>query len=76
MKSKYVNGTINKDIYIHTDKDTEHRVDVLEDEMLTKQDKLIAGENITISEDNVISATASIDPSMITTEVNAESTDE
>jgi len=75
MKSKYINGTINKDIYIHTDANTEHRIDVLEEEIQTKQDKLTAGENITI-ENNVISATASIDPSMITTEVNAQSTDE
>ena len=76
MKSKYINGTINKDIYIHTDSNTEHRVDELEKEIVLKQDKLIAGENITISANNVISATASIDPSMITTEVNAQSTDE
>lgn len=56
MKSKYVNGTINKDIYIHTDSNTEHRVDELEKEIVLKQDKLTAGENITISEDNVISS--------------------
>lgn len=56
MKSKYVNGTINKDIYIHNDSNTEHRIDELEKEIVLKQDKLTAGENITISEDNVISS--------------------
>lgn len=56
MKSKYVNGTINKGIYIHNDSNTEHRIDELEKEIVLKQDKLTAGENITISEDNVISS--------------------
>lgn len=58
MKSQFINGTINKDIYVHQDPDTIKRVDELEEEIVLKQDKLTAGENITISEDNVISANA------------------
>lgn len=80
MKSKYVNGTINKDIYLHTDAETLKRLSQAEEDIQNleerKQDKLTAGENITISEDNVISATGGIDPEQLVTVITAEATDE
>lgn len=80
MKSQFVNGTINKDIYIHPDAETLKRLSQAEEDIQnleeTKQDKLIAGENITISEDNIISATGGIDPEQLVTVITAEATDE
>ena len=59
MKPQYVSGTINKDVYLHTDATTIKRISNLETEVgnleSSKQDVLTVGDNITIS-DNVISA--------------------
>ena len=80
MKSKYINGTINKDIYLHADAETLEKLSQAEEDIQNleerKQDKLTAGENITISEDNVISATGGIDPEQLVTVITAEATDE
>lgn len=55
--------------------DLSGRVTAAEADMLTKQDKLTAGDNITISTDNVISATGGSTPSnMVTTNTNQDIT--
>ena len=33
MKSKYVNGTINKDIYVHNDTETQRKIATLEEDV-------------------------------------------
>lgn len=55
--------------------DLSGRVTAAEADMLTKQGKLTAGDNITISTDNVISATGGSTPSnMVTTNTNQDIT--